>query len=73
MAQYIIKITRYFYGPTEKVTYYSGDYSQSGHRQQATLMSHAEATELVSELDGRELYQLAHNESGRPTYRVVRA
>lgn len=64
---YQIKITRQFFGPSKK-TEILADMWQTP----LTFVTRAEAK---AEIDRREaeVYHTAHNESGHPSYRIVKA
>lgn len=72
MSQYLIKATRHFFGPDEKVGYYVSDHEYFGDRVRARRMSLRDAQELQERLDLEE-YWLSSGESGRPSYEIVRA
>ncbi|MGN6548773.1 MAG: hypothetical protein ACTHJ3_02610 [Pararhizobium sp.] len=63
---YVIKITREFYGPETKRSLLT---KGNGHAEQFDALAVAKAH--IAELDS-DRYHLSHNESSRPTYKVVR-
>lgn len=64
---YKIKETREFYGP-RKENFYLSDYFGNPE----TFKSKKAAQDRIAELDSAT-YRLAHNESSRPSYKVVKA
>jgi hypothetical protein len=67
-TDYVIRETRNFYGPSSERSVVM---AQSGQRAM-TFADPAEARAYVAELE-RSTYYLAHNESSRPEYKVMRA
>jgi hypothetical protein len=64
---YKIRQTRHYYGPRDVKGYVTDERGDD-----LTFGTRAAATAAVAEME-EGVYHLSHNESGRPTYRVVRA
>ena len=64
--QYVIRADRKFYGPETKSELIVRGYD----RQAIKFPSRADAVKFASILD-REVYHMAHNESGRPDYSIL--
>lgn len=65
MATYKINIRRYWYGPRETIMpYYDPETGRVWTGTRAAARAIIDAAESTS-------YYLAHNESGRPTYRIA--
>ena len=65
-TEYKINVRRYYYGPRETVTEHLNE------RAEPWRGSRAEASEEIDAMESANYY-LAHNESGRPTYRIAQA
>lgn len=63
---YKIEVTRHFYGPRTSTSLLQDENGEP------TFASLREATARIEELDDQP-YETAHDESGRPSYRAVRA
>ena len=63
---YRIRIERRFYGPRTEVSYLGDGCGECSYP------TRAEAVAVAAEMDAG-IYYLAHNESERPVYKVVRA
>lgn len=66
---YAIRTTRHFFAPTADRKSYVTDGFRNDER--VEFRTRAEAEAMVRQLDAA-MYRTAHNESGRPTYAVVR-
>lgn len=66
-TQFVIRQTRSFYGPKTERSLVTGDSYGA-----MTFDSAAEAEAYIEQLDDAPYYT-AHNESGRPEYKVLRA
>jgi hypothetical protein len=65
---YAIRKTRHFFGPKIEKSYVTDGFQDDAR---AEFKTRAEADALVKQLD-QAVYYTAHNESGRPEYKVVR-
>lgn len=70
---YAIRITRQYFGPKTVKSYVTDGFAPlvNGEEQRAEFRTRAEAESLVGQLNDAT-YHTAHNESGRPEYKVVR-
>jgi hypothetical protein len=64
---YVIVVSREFYGPATRKSLYLRDDGQSARK----FATRDAAKAFISDLDG-ETYHLAHNESGRASYKIAR-
>jgi hypothetical protein len=64
--KFAITVTRFFYGPENKLSLLSGD-SEAHHLE---FDSRANARDEISRREGGTYY-LGHNESGHPDYKIV--
>jgi hypothetical protein len=72
---YLVKRTRFFYGPKEETLYKAVDdtfFSFTPSREDARRFTKAQAEAFV-ENAGNGVYELAHNESSRPEWTIVQA
>ena len=69
MREYAICKTRQWYGKADTKTRLADPESPDGYEWRGTR---EQARQLIEELDA-EMYHTSHNESGRPTYTIVRA
>ena len=67
-ARWVIVETRYWYGPRRTRALVEIETGTGP----VTIVSRSQADAWVSRADGTR-YELAHNESARPSYRIVRA
>ena len=63
---YKLRITRHYYGPSKAT-----DYDRDGLGDVRTWDDRKALTRYVDAQD-QQVYHLAHNESSRPTYRIVK-
>uniref|UniRef100_UPI003003A77E AcrIC8 n=1 Tax=Rhodobacter phage RcNL1 TaxID=754047 RepID=UPI003003A77E len=65
-SMYAIRKIQFFYGPTDKKSYVG---EEAGGRREL-FKTRAEAQARIEDLE-EGVYYLAHNESGRPDYKIV--
>jgi len=68
---YAIRKTRFFFGPREEKSYVIDNFASTSHDVRAEFRVRAAAEAVRQQLDDA-VYHTAHNESGRPDYKVVR-